>query len=72
MDTCRCLDGPLVTIELMAVRAPGVGPSIVKSLVEMMGGAVDVQSAPGIGSIFSTTVPLWREQNAEAVEPTAV
>jgi signal transduction histidine kinase len=56
----------------MAVRAPGVGPSIVKSLVEMMGGAVDVQSAPGIGSIFSTTVPLWREQNAEAVEPTAV
>jgi signal transduction histidine kinase len=48
-----------------------VGHYIVKSLVEMMGGAVDVQSAPGIDSTFSFTVPLWREQSAEAAEPTA-
>jgi signal transduction histidine kinase len=53
------------------IQGTGMGLYIVKSLVEMMGGAVDVQSASGIGSTFSFTVPLWREQSTEAAEPTA-
>jgi signal transduction histidine kinase len=40
----------------------GLGLSIVKELVDAQGGMVTSQSQPGIGSCFSFTLPLHKQQ----------
>jgi DNA-binding response OmpR family regulator/two-component sensor histidine kinase len=47
------------------IGGTGLGLSIVKSIVEMQGGKVAVDTAPGRGSTFSFTLPV-AEQPAEA------
>ena len=46
-------------------RGTGLGLSIVKSLVELMGGAVQLQSEVGQGSIFTLTLPLQPQPRQE-------
>jgi signal transduction histidine kinase len=40
------------------LRGMGLGLSLSKRLAELLGGSVAIQSEPGIGSMFSVTVPI--------------
>ncbi|SHH77563.1 PAS domain S-box protein [Ferrimonas marina] len=45
----------------------GLGLAISQHLVKLMGGEIQVDSAPGVGSAFQFTVPLGRIREAEVV-----
>ena len=50
-----------------AVRGIGLGLPIVKNVVELMGGSIQVESEPETGSKFSATINLKLQKRAEGV-----
>jgi PAS domain S-box-containing protein len=46
--------------EVRNVRGTGLGLYITRNLVELQGGTIDVQSAPGEGTTFTFTLPLLK------------
>mgnify|MGYP003623530317 CR=1 FL=1 len=57
------LFGPLRRVggsKSQAVQGTGLGLSIAKNLVEMMGGAISVESEPGRGTTFVVSIPEIR------------
>ena len=49
------------------VEGSGIGMGIVKKLVELMDGSVDVQSKIGDGSTFTVTIPCKIASKEESV-----
>jgi CheY-like chemotaxis protein len=44
--------------EVGSIEGTGIGLSLTRSLVELMGGSISVRSTPGLGSNFTITLPL--------------
>ena len=49
-------------------QGTGIGMSIVKSLIDMMGGTIEISSEVGVGSTFDVQIPLDIDRNPQARE----
>ena len=52
-----------------AGRGTGLGLAVTLSLVQRLGGRIEVASQPGHGSVFTVTLPAGRNQAAAAAHP---
>ena len=52
-------------------QGTGMGMPIVKSLIDMMGGAIEISSEVGVGSTFNVQIPLDIDKNPQAREGAA-
>ena len=55
-------------VETEGIEGTGIGLTIVKSLVDGMGGRIEVDSEPGRGAVFRVTLPGASTANAGATE----
>ncbi len=53
------------------ITGTGIGLAFTRILVEKMGGKIEVESKPGIGSVFNVTLPL-KNKELKLVEPLGV
>ena len=51
-------------------QGTGIGMSIVKSLIDMMSGTIEISSEVGVGSTFNVQIPLEIDKNPQAKERT--
>lgn len=49
-------------------QGTGIGMSIVKSLIDMMGGTIEISSEVGVGSTFDVRIPLDIDKNPQIKE----
>lgn len=54
---------PFERLGQVRAKGHGLGLSIVRRIVEKLGGEVGVESAPGAGSLFYFTLPVYREED---------
>ncbi len=59
-------------MEASAIEGAGIGLSLTKQLVELMGGRIDFESTPGQGTRFHVTLPAAETIAAEAEAPPTV
>ncbi|MGO7206471.1 sensor histidine kinase, partial [Rhizobium ruizarguesonis] len=48
------------------IAGTGIGLNLVKQIVELHSGSIEVRSARGCGSTFTVTLPIKRSGNASA------
>jgi len=58
--------------ETTAQQGTGLGLTITRQFVQLMGGTISVESAPGKGSIFRVDMPLDKVEAADVLKPEGV
>jgi signal transduction histidine kinase/CheY-like chemotaxis protein len=66
-DQSRIFEPFVQTGNIRSQKGTGLGLAITRRFVELMGGAVTVQSTPGSGSIFRIELPVERVESAPAI-----